>query len=211
MPRMSCADTASWAYFRVTTRRQAFACVLCLCVFVGTVTACAHAPTEGVMARYDEPGGRFSILLPTDWVVDPSSSQYQFYAVRASRESLASPYAWVGLTWMPPPCDRTMVDDPVAWYADLLCWRDESVEISRDEVEVDGCPGLLIDCVSTSTEGLESRQITLVLEKYGAVWQTTCGAVDASDYPAFEEIFRTMLQSLEIRGAWSTAQAGEAR
>jgi hypothetical protein len=66
---------------------------------------------------------------------------------------------------MPPPCDRTMVDDLVAWYADLLCWREESVELSRAETEVDGGRALRVDCASNSPGGVESREATLIPEE----------------------------------------------
>jgi len=155
------------------------------------------------MQRYEEPGGRFSILLPSDWEHDATSSQYQFSAAKRSRDAGAVPDAWLGLTWMPPPCDRTMVDDAVAWYADLLCWEDESRELARTEMQVDGRRALLVDCASALADGHEARQLTLLMEQYGIVWQVTCGVSDAGDYPAFEETFRVMLQSLEIHGAWS--------
>ena len=70
-------------------------------------------------------------------------------------------------------------------------------------------------CVPTALQprrdGLESRQTTIVLEKYGIVWQSTCGVADAGDYPEYEVTFRTMQQSLEIRGVWSTLYAVEGR
>ena len=74
-----------------------------------------------------------------------------------------------------------------------------------------GTPRCVPTALQPRRDGLESRQTTIVLEKYGIVWQSTCGVADAGDYPEYEVTFRTMQQSLEIRGVWSTLYAVEGR
>lgn len=150
IPRMPFPSAGSGLLLGSLLHQRTLLYALCLGVAAGVVSGCAHASVVAEMERNLEPGGRFSILLPADWVVDSASGEFQFYATRRSRNAASVPDAWLGLTGMPPPCDRTMVDDPVAWHADLLCWREESVELSRAEMEVEGRRALCADCASTS-------------------------------------------------------------
>ena len=169
--------------------------------------ACAPAAESQEYVEYDDPGGRFSISMPVNWEIDPTSSQYELFAGQPESNDAERFEATLGLTWGPPPCDRLMVDDPVGWYADLMCWGEVVTELSRTETQVDGRRALLVDCSVTMADATESRQLALLMEAYGIVWQVTCTAVDSTRFPAFEKTFRYMLQSLVIRGAWSGAAA----
>ncbi len=180
--------------------------VLLLVALLIFAPGCSPTQATPEMLPFDDPGGRYSLLLPVGWEIDPMSSRYHLLAVQHARGSDAPDVeAWVGLTWGALPCDRSMIDDAVAWYADVYCWEAGAVQSSREEAIVDGRRALLLDCVTQTQDTEESRQLTLVTQAYGALWQVTCGVADATRYPALEPTFRAMLESVVIRGSWSAA------
>ncbi|NLE95542.1 MAG: hypothetical protein GX600_07665 [Dehalococcoidia bacterium] len=163
------------------------------------------APVAGQMEyeRYDDPGGRFSLLIPASWETELVSSEYNPYV--GTREDQDSGFydAWIGVTWGPLPCDRSLVDDAAAWQADILCWGEDLTELSRAEVEVDGRRGLLVECSRRLEDGEAARHLSLVTEAYGILWVVTGAVMDGSRYPDYEEAFRTVLESFVVRGAWA--------
>jgi hypothetical protein len=182
--------------------------VLLLVALLSFASGCSPGQAIPEVLPFDEPGGRYSLLLPVGWEMDPTSSTYHLFAVPHTSGSGAPVVeAWVGLTWRTLPCDRSMIDDAVSWYADVYCWEAGAVQSSHDETRVDGQRALLLDCVTTTRDLEESRQLTLITQAYGALWQVTCGVADATRYPALEPTFRAILESVVIRGSWSAAAA----
>ncbi len=182
----------------------AIRCLACTLLSVALLASgCAPVANETAYERYDDPGGRFSLLIPDDWETELASSEYNVYV--GTREHPASGVydAWIGVTWGPLPCDRSLIDDAAAWQADILCWGEALTELSRTEVEVDGRRGLLVDCARRLEDGGEARHLSLVTEAYGILWVVTGAVSDGSHYPDYEEAFQTVLESFVVRGAWA--------
>ncbi len=197
---MNCRRQPGSSLQRGAAKRASVALLLCVVSALGT--ACAPSATPQNFVTYNDPDGRFSILVPADWRIDASSSQYELFAGKPAEGNAARFAATLGITWGPPPCDRLMVQDPVAWYADITAWGPDVVEHSRVETEVDGRRALLVD-FSSVVGGEESRHLALVMESYGIVWIAVCSAAYGADFSSFEKTFRKMVHSLVIYGAWS--------
>lgn len=180
--------------------RLAATCAACLAVLV---TACTDVVVEpGDFVTFEDEGGRFSIALPPEWEIDPTSSRYRLFAGLPASESGIRYDATLGLTWGPLPCDRVRVDDVLEWYAERLLAAEGCVGHSRTETVVDSRRALLLDSSVSLPNGDVSRELTLVTEGYGVIWQVTCRAVDGERFREFEGDFRAMLASLKLSGSW---------
>lgn len=178
----------------------AAACAACLAVLV---TACTDVVVEpGDLVAFEDPDGRFSIALPSEWEIDPTSSTYRLFAGLPALEPGTRYDATLGLTWGPLPCDRVRVDDVLEWYAERLLASQGYAELSRTEMVVDGRRALLLDGTVALPNGDVSRELTLITDGYGVIWQVTCRAVDGERFGEFEGDFRAILASLELSGSW---------
>ncbi len=184
-------------------------CAACALSLVFSLCAsCAPSAESQEFVAYDDPDGRFSISIPEGWQIDPMPSDYELFAREAVGGDAPHFEATLALTWGPLPCDRLMVQDAVNWYADLICWGADIVEHSRTETEVDGRRALLVDWSRTMADGNATRQLSLLMEAYGIVWQATCSAPEGRVFTSSEGTFREMLRSLVVHGAWQGIPAG---
>ena len=157
------------------------------------------------MALYEDPEGRFELLIPDDWERAPEVSEWKLFAGEPSQGERWQFDATVGLTWGRPPCDWMQVDDVVGWYADRRSASEEYRELTRDETELDGRRALLLEYDVDGREGTLSRELTWFTEAYGNVWEVTCTAVEAERYDEYLQTFLSIGNSLRVYGSWSTA------
>ena len=180
--------------------RLAVTCAACLAVLV---TACTDVVVEpGDFVTFEDQGGRFSIALPQEWEIDPTSSCYRLFAGLPAPEPGTRYDATLGLTWGPLPCGGVRVDDVLEWYAERLLASQGYAGLSRTETVVDSRRALLLDCTVALPGGDVSRELTLVTEGYDVIWQVTCRAVDGERFREFEGDFRAILASLELSDPW---------
>lgn len=188
---------------RAFGRRFERALVPLFLLAVVLAAGCTPAAAQVPLVSYVDPGGRFSLMLPDAWRIEPDPGAYRLYAVSPAASTPAAFDAALGLTWKPFPCDKAMIDDGLTWYADILLWGAAAQELSRTETEVDGRRALLLQYVTADSGRVASRSLTVVTEAYGIIWELTCVSIDAARYERYESTFRTVVSSLEIHGAWS--------
>ena len=175
---------------------RAVACVLLLGL---PVVGCNDVLTvPGDFVRFEDQDGRFGIALPPEWEIDPTSSRYRLFAGLPAPEPGTRYDATLGLTWGPLPCDSLCVDDVLEWYAERLLASQGYAGLSRTETVVDDRRALLLDSTVALPDGDVSRELTLLTEGGGVIWQVTCRAVDGERFGEFEGDFRTILASLEL-------------
>jgi len=156
------------------------------------------------MALYEDPEGRFDLMIPDDWKRAPEVSEWKLLVGEPSDDQGRQFDATVGLTWGRPPCDWMQVDDVVEWYADRRSASEGYRELSRDETELDGRRALRLDCYLDGQEGTLSRELTWFTEAYGNVWEVTCTAVEVERYDEYLQTFLAIGNSLRVYGSWST-------
>ena len=180
--------------------RMTATCAVCLAVLVTACTDATVAP--GDLVTFEGQDDRFSIALPREWEIDPTSSRYRLFAGLPASGSGTRYDATLGLTWGPLPCDRVRVDDVLEWYTERLLAAEGCAGHSRTETVVDSRRALLLDSSVTLPNGDVSRELTLLTEGYGVIWEVACRAVDGERFREFEGDFRAMLASLELSGSW---------
>ena len=180
------------------------ALVLSLVAMVTSSSGCSQGDTSDVqMVEYEDPQGRFRLMLPADWEIAPEESSYRLFAGKPSASMKRRFDATVGVTWGPLPCDAMLVDDALAWYADKATAGEGYEEVSREERMVDGGRALQTGFVVHLPVGSQSCGVTMWVQGYGVVWQVTCISEDCSMYELHEAVFKRIMNSLELQGAWS--------
>ena len=177
--------------------------LILLCVLAALAAGCTDRPVEVELAMYEDPSGRYSLLVPIDWNVAPGVGQWNLLLGEPSAEA-SRPYdATVSVTWGPLPCDAMLVDDVLAWYADKLCAGEDCQELSRVEVDIDGRRALRLHMAEELTDSGYVQRLILLCEGYGVVWQVICQAEDGVDYDRYEALFDRIVHSLRVYGSWS--------
>jgi len=180
------------------------ALVLSLVAVVAVSPGCSQGDTSDVqVVEYEDPQGRFQLMLPADWEIAPKESSYRLFSGKPSASTKRRFDAAVGVTWGPLPCDAMLVDDALAWYADKATAAKGYEEVSREERMVDGRRALQASFIVYVPDESESCGLNMWVQGYGVVWQVTCVAEDCSMYKLHEAVFRRIMNSLELRGAWS--------
>ena len=173
--------------------------VVCVLLLGLPVAGCSDALTvPGDFVTFEDQNGRYSIALPPEWEIDPTSSSYRLFAGLPASEPGTRYDATLGLTWGPLPCDRMLVDDVLEWYAERLLASQGGAEHSRTETVVDSRRALLLDSSVVLPNGDVSRELTLLTERDDVIWQVTCRAVDGERFREFEGDFCAILASLEL-------------
>jgi len=179
--------------------------IAALCIGMVSLAGCSEDTGMAFvqLALYEDPQGRFELMVPEDWEMAPEASEWQLFLGEPSRNEERRFDATVGLTWGRPPCDWMQVDDVVGWYVDKRSAGASYRELTRMETEIDARRAVQVEYEVTGRAESLSREMTWFTEAYGIVWQVTCTSVDMARYDDYLSTFNAIGSSFRVHGSWA--------